>query len=316
MAVWVFSPFAALVWAHTASKRWPELSRKTLHGVMLFVALASLAIYGADAVWSRKAQPAFFYVLVPPVSWLLSAIVVAIAALISRKRPHRDKSSSSEKRMHTKILKRSGLVLIVVGALDIAYMIWCISKGVSYSSSFNIFALVGGILLFRGGLKTARWVATLSTFMLAGCGVAILVVPFMYPLGYWIAVFRFGVGVGISLLVSAVLLGLLYWLRQQMMDPSVREAQLAAGLLPPKTKSAIAAGIILPIALMALLSIMFRGDTAREAMRRAEQQLGGNYHYVVTNMQMSSNMTDKIVVAIVSAYSDTELKSIQVRWKE
>ena len=51
---------------------------------MLFVALTSLAVYGADAVWPRKSQPAFFYVLVPPVSWLVSAIVVALAALISR----------------------------------------------------------------------------------------------------------------------------------------------------------------------------------------------------------------------------------------
>ena len=89
MAVWVFSPFAALVWADAVSKRWSALTRTTLHGVMLFVALASLAIYGADAVWPRKSQPAFFYVLVPAVSWLLSAIVVAIAASISRKQSRR-----------------------------------------------------------------------------------------------------------------------------------------------------------------------------------------------------------------------------------
>ena len=86
MAIWVFSPVAALVWADAVSKRWSALTRATLHGVMLFVALASLAVYGADAAWPRKSQPAFFYVLVPPVSWLLSAIVVGSAALISRKR--------------------------------------------------------------------------------------------------------------------------------------------------------------------------------------------------------------------------------------
>ena len=57
MAVWVFSPFAALVWADAASRRWPALIRTTLNGVMLFVALASLAVYGADAVWPANRSP-------------------------------------------------------------------------------------------------------------------------------------------------------------------------------------------------------------------------------------------------------------------
>ena len=86
MALWVLSPFVILGWAHVVSKRWSELTRAALHGVMLIVALASLAVYGADALWPRKAQPAFFYVLVPPVSWLLTAIVVSSAAWVSRRR--------------------------------------------------------------------------------------------------------------------------------------------------------------------------------------------------------------------------------------
>ena len=218
--------------------------------------------------------------------------------------------------MHTKILKRCGFVLIATGALDIAYMVWCVSKGISYSSSLNIFAVVGGILLVRGGLKTARWVATFSSFMLAGCGAAMLMMPFTFPLGYWIAVFKFGTGIAFSMFVAVSLLALLFWLRQQMLLPSVREAQLAAGLPPPKTKLAVIVGIILPVALITVLGFMFRSDAAREAIRRAEQQFGGNYHYVITSMQMSSNMKETSVFAVVAAYNDTELKNIQLNWKQ
>ena len=82
---WVLSPFVALVLAHVVSKRWSALTRATLSSVMLFVTLCSLAIYGYDALRPRKAQAAFWYVLVPPASWLLIAIVVPIAALISGK---------------------------------------------------------------------------------------------------------------------------------------------------------------------------------------------------------------------------------------
>jgi hypothetical protein len=218
--------------------------------------------------------------------------------------------------MYTKIIRRCGIVLIVVGVLDIAYMIWCIANQVSYSSSFNVFALVGGILLVHGGLKTARWVAQLSTFMLVACGGILLVMPFMYPFGYFMAVLRHGSGLILSLGFAVALFALLIWVRQQVMHPEVRQAQLAAGLPPPRIKQAVAVGTALPLLIVTLLGFMFRSASAREAIRRAEQQLGGSYRYVVTNMQMQSNMNGKSVFAIVAAYNDTELKSIEISWKE
>lgn len=218
--------------------------------------------------------------------------------------------------MHANILRRCGFVLIIVGAIDIAYMVWCIANQVTYNSSFNIFALVGGILLVRGGLKTARWVATLSTFMLAACGVTLVVMPFLYPAGYWMAVLRHGSGLVISFVIAASLIALLIWVRQQVLHPAVLQALLAAGLPAPRTKVAAGVGLALPVLLVILLRLILQGDTAHEAIRRAELQLGRKYHYVVTSMQMSSNMKGKSVFAIVTAYNDAELKSIQVSWKE
>lgn len=218
--------------------------------------------------------------------------------------------------MHTNILRRCGLVLIVVGVIDMAYMIWCIANQVSYSSSFNIFAIVGGSLLFRGGLKTARWVATLSTFMLAACCVGMLAVPFMYPLGYWFAVIKHGTGIVSGLFFAVALVALLVWVRKQVLRPEVREAQIAAGLPPPRIKLPFIVGAALPVLLTVLLGFMFRSETAHEAIRRAEQQLGAHYQYVVTSMHMSATMQEKSVLAVVTAYSDSEIKSIQIRWKE
>ena len=81
--LWVLSPFMALVLADMVSKHWSVLTRATLYGVMLVVTLGSLAVYGDDAFGHRRAQAAFVFVLVPPASWLLIAIVVPIAAFIS-----------------------------------------------------------------------------------------------------------------------------------------------------------------------------------------------------------------------------------------
>ena len=86
---WVLSPFLVLVWADRASKRWSALTRAALYRVTLVVALGSLAIYGDDALGHRTAKAAFVYVAVPPVSWLLTAIVIPIAAWNSRRRSRR-----------------------------------------------------------------------------------------------------------------------------------------------------------------------------------------------------------------------------------
>src|SRR5438128_1469406 len=45
-AIWVLSPFVALLFAHVVSKRWSVLTRATIHSLMLIVTAGSLAIYG------------------------------------------------------------------------------------------------------------------------------------------------------------------------------------------------------------------------------------------------------------------------------
>ena len=81
---WVLSPFIALLLADMVSKRWSAITRATLYGVMLVLALGSLAFYG-DVVWRPRSQPAFMFLVVPLGSWMLMMIVVPMAALISRR---------------------------------------------------------------------------------------------------------------------------------------------------------------------------------------------------------------------------------------
>lgn len=86
MFCWVMSPFVALAWASVASKRWSPPVRSALHSVMLVVALGSLTAYAWDAARPREAQPAAFYVAVPPAGWLLGAVALSTAAIVARRR--------------------------------------------------------------------------------------------------------------------------------------------------------------------------------------------------------------------------------------
>ena len=82
-AVWVLSPFMALLLANRVSKRWPVITRTTLHSLMLVITLSSLALYGDVVLRPPRSTPAARFLLVPLGSWLLMTIVIPIAALIS-----------------------------------------------------------------------------------------------------------------------------------------------------------------------------------------------------------------------------------------
>jgi hypothetical protein len=76
-SVWVLAPFAALIF----SMRWAAFSRPPLYIVVLVMALGSAAIYGYVAYGPSRAQPAFAFLVVPFVSWLLIAMALFISKL-------------------------------------------------------------------------------------------------------------------------------------------------------------------------------------------------------------------------------------------
>jgi hypothetical protein len=92
-AIWVLSPFVAMVFATIVSKDWAMLTRTTLYAVILVLTVSSLAIYGDVALGPPRAKTAFAFVVVPPLSWLLIAITISIAALISHGRSTRGSDS-------------------------------------------------------------------------------------------------------------------------------------------------------------------------------------------------------------------------------
>jgi hypothetical protein len=83
---WVLSPFGLLAIADALSRRWDWSidTRWALYSVMLITAVISLAVYGVVALSGPRPKTAPF-VLVAPGSCLFAAVVVATAALRSRR---------------------------------------------------------------------------------------------------------------------------------------------------------------------------------------------------------------------------------------
>ncbi len=82
-AIWVLSPFVALLLAHSVSRRWADLTCATLYGLMLVLSLASLTLYGDVALGPPRPQPAYRFLVVPLASWVLIVVAMPIAAFLS-----------------------------------------------------------------------------------------------------------------------------------------------------------------------------------------------------------------------------------------
>ena len=89
--IWVLSPFIALLVANVVSKRWSDLTRMTLYSLMLFLTLGSLVSY-SGVLSPPGTKPAFVFLVVPLISWLLMAIVIPITASLSRRLSRRSDS--------------------------------------------------------------------------------------------------------------------------------------------------------------------------------------------------------------------------------
>ncbi|SRR5258706_11059992 len=90
-AIWVLSPFVALLVANIVSKNWSVLTRLALYILMLFLTFGSLVGY-SGVLSPPGTKPAFVFLVVPLISWLLIVIVIPIAASLSRRLSRRSDS--------------------------------------------------------------------------------------------------------------------------------------------------------------------------------------------------------------------------------
>ncbi|HSP45105.1 MAG TPA: hypothetical protein VLO30_03865 [Chthoniobacterales bacterium] len=83
---WVLSPFVLLGAAHVLSKRWALPTQGALYAVTVLISVASVAVYADDAVAHRTAHPAFVYVAVAPVSWVVSIVAIGLGAWLAKRK--------------------------------------------------------------------------------------------------------------------------------------------------------------------------------------------------------------------------------------
>lgn len=209
------------------------------------------------------------------------------------------------------ILHRVGLALLVFGLLDIGVMIYCIANGISYSSSFNIFAVISGIYLWRGHPWYVKWVTRAAGFYAAAFCTMVPIAPFLFPMDLGTLELRLHpIGVIVGTLATIGVVVFLTWIYLELRQAPVLAAYSGSQYSPGSFWVAPLCGAMLALAVGVLFVVLQHGDAEQLAIRLATVKTGPGYHYFVTHLSAAGDRG----TAEVLAYDDRAIKTVQVEW--
>lgn len=205
------------------------------------------------------------------------------------------------------ILKRVGIALIAFGLFDVGVMIYCLINRISYSSSFNIFAVLAGTFVWRGNPWWIQRVSLASGFFLGALIVAIIAAPFLFPINLGVREIQAhpleAAGLAIYSLAGMALLAWTHWrLRTQAVMVSAPSAW--ASWRPS------ALGAALAICVITLVSVTLHGKSSRTAIDLARDKVGPGYHFWISNLGTSGEHGH----ARVLAYNESTIQTVDVDW--
>jgi hypothetical protein len=208
------------------------------------------------------------------------------------------------------VLRRVGLVLIAVGVIDIAYMLYCITRGTSYSSSLNLFALIVGVFLYRGSLTAARIGAHAAAFLLGATLAVLAAAPFMVPPRLFLLALKTAPPsrlLGTALLLVLPVLSV--WVYRRLTSEPVTSALDR----PVSATRSLVAGALLVLVGAVAVSSFLRGGASDQVLAEARRRVGPDYDYFITQMTTTASADGGSVTAQVLAYDAERIEPIQVR---
>jgi hypothetical protein len=82
---WDVSPFIAMIVAQPIFKRRGKVFHLVLYVLMMAISVTSLAFYSGLIRWPDK-RPAFIFIVIPLVSWIIIGLVLGLSVLFDRKK--------------------------------------------------------------------------------------------------------------------------------------------------------------------------------------------------------------------------------------
>lgn len=230
------------------------------------------------------------------------------------------------------VLRRVGLVAIIVGSLDVLSMAYSVAHRMDYTSSLNIFAIIAGIFLYRGSVSAARVCANFCACFLGAIVTVVVLLPLgllaLFPFDFWIALVRHdpnlsSAPLAFALLWVAIIVALFAYVNRALTTGVVTGVY---GNTPPRpywrswwSAAGISLAAVSVVTTGMFLSMLFNGEAGHRAVRKAQERLGAasaSYAFQVTNLHITRDDAGTMVDARVIAYNSKEVRQIEVEWQE
>ena len=205
---------------------------------------------------------------------------------------------------------------ILLGVIDTYLALWSSWYSIPYTPTFSIFSVAAGVLLYRGGLKTANFLRICALFGLAYCVLDPLLNFFIFPLDYQLLTIRLDPW---DRLVS-VLTGILeiifaFWLQQVLGRNEVTNAQVDARITPTSVRTPLWCGAVLTVFGVGMLAWGLHGGYANKAIAYAKAKMDANDKYFANSIYIEFSDPIDVTVNVV-AYNSTGFDSMTVHWKD
>ncbi len=207
--------------------------------------------------------------------------------------------------------KKIGWVLLVLGIIDLAILIFCLFTERYYSSNFNVFAIVPGLFLLRGSVKTARILRWFSPFAVLIASGFFTITTISKPLDLILAQVMLNTFVTlVDFGALLIFVGVLIWVYRQLNSEESVLALSKAGYKTGRPLSAIIASLVIVIIAGVGSYIVLTGETAEKAKRLAAERVGNNYRFYVNSVEFAGEHG----AAVVTVYNNTMITELPVEW--
>lgn len=210
------------------------------------------------------------------------------------------------------IMRKTSYVLLVIGVIEICWTAYGAANNSNASVKYDLVNVINGLLLLWGGLRIASAIRWLAVLVLGVQVSGALLAPFIQPWSLTRAQLHLTPPeeIAFALVYSTFYIALTLWLAFMLGKPAIQTARTAAGRPRRDMRIPAALGAGSMLVFFIVLHVSFTGDSAEKAIAMAEQTTGPGYQYRVAAMEQST----KSVTAIVTAWSDEQVRNIQVGW--
>jgi hypothetical protein len=217
--------------------------------------------------------------------------------------------------MHKPILRRVGLVVVLVNLLQLAWTAYLATS--SHEFYFDFTVLAAGIALLWGSLAYAHFVRRVAAFGLGAllCFAAYWLVA--VPPALIMAELRLQTLETVSDLASYVLdILVAAWTVRELSRPEILSDAPNHSYAWVTPKLAFAGGIGLCVAIGAFLLPAAFGETGARAVREASAGLGSDFNYHLAGLSIEYVNGTRHVSGTVTAWNDFAVLDVPFAWDD